>query len=142
MSKVYFSLQEANEMIKRITKDVERLVQLRDEVSVLDNTKIEFDEDSVENVLLEVELNKSFHEKSFELYSILGLLIRRGCIIKDLDELEIDFYSRLGDREILFCWMPGEKTISFWHEPGQNKNKRRSIKLIENSYIENLKRLR
>ena len=40
---IYFSLQEANELIQRIKPGVERIIQLRDEIELLDNTQIEFD---------------------------------------------------------------------------------------------------
>ncbi len=138
MSKVYFSLHEANEMVPKIKGKINRIMQLRDELELLDNTKIEFDEEKLENYLLEVELNKNFHEKSLELYSLLGELIKQGCVVRKLDNLEVDFYSSLDNRDIVFCWQPGEGRINYWHLPHEGSNVRRPIKEIEKKYLEKL----
>jgi len=142
MSKVYFSLKEVNEFIKKIKPDVERLGELNEQLSMLDNTKIEFDEENIETFLLEVELNKHFHEKNVEMYSLLGFLIRKGCVIRDLDKMEIDFYSKYGEKEILFCWKPTEDNISFWHYPNEDISKRKPIAQIEDAYFEQLKKMK
>lgn len=142
MPKVYFSLKEANELVKKIRKEAERLAELNEQLHLLDDTKIEFDEENIENFLLEVELNKSFHEKNIELYVLLGNLIRQGCIVRDIDKMEIDFYSRLNDKEILFCWHPSESAIKHWHYSGEDLQKRRPIKLIEEQYFEQLKKMK
>jgi len=142
MSKVYFSLREANEFVKKILPEVEKLQELNEQLSLLDNTKIEFDEENIENFLLEVELNKNFHEKNLEMYTLLGFLIRKGCVVRDLEKMEIDFYSKMENREILFCWRPNEEKIMFWHFPGEDLNKRKPIKQIEDAYFEKLNKLK
>ncbi|MDD4250769.1 MAG: DUF2203 family protein [Candidatus ainarchaeum sp.] len=142
MSKIYFSLGEANEMIRKISPRLERIIILKDELDLLDNTKLEFDEEKVENYLLEIELNKSFHEKNLELYKIIENLIREGCVVRNIDEMEIDFYSKLEDKDITFCWNPGHEKILYWHFPQEEKKMRRPIKQIESNYFETLKRHR
>jgi hypothetical protein len=142
MGKIYFSLHEANELVQKIRPSVERVIQLRDELDLLDNTKIEFDEEKTENLLLEVELNKNFHEKNVELYSLLGELIQKGCIVHDLTEMEIDFYSKLEDRDIAFCWHPNDEKVLYWHFPREKSSSRRPISEIEKNYFEKLNKLR
>ena len=142
MPMIYFSLQEANELVSKIKPNVERIIQLRDEIELLDNTQIEFDNKSIENMLLEIELNKSFHEKNLEMYSLIGDLIRKGCIIKDLATMEIDLYSRLNKKEIAFCWRAEDEKILFWHNLTQDCEKRQPIKIVERDYLEELKKLR
>ncbi len=142
MPKIYFSLSEANEMIQKIKPLLNNVTTLREELNLLDNTKIEFEDEKVENYLLEVELNKSFHEKNLKLYQIIEELIKLGCIVKNIDEMEIDFYSRLQNREITFCWSPGEEKIFYWHYPHEEKKMRRPIREIESTYFETLKKLR
>lgn len=142
MPMIYFSLQEANELVQKIKPTVERIVQLRDEIDLLDNTKIEIDSKSIENMVLEIELNKSFHEKNLEMYSLIGGLIRHGCIIRELTTMEIDFYSRFNKREIAFCWRPEDDKILHWHFLNEDCEKRQPIKIIERNYLEKLKELR
>ena len=142
MGTIYFSVREANREIKRIRKDVARIQQLCEELDLIDNTKIEFDEESVNNLMLEVELNKSFHEKNLELYSLIGDLIKQGCIIRELTTMEIDFYSRFNNKEIAFCWRPKDEKILFWHKLHENCENRQPIKIVERNYLEELKKLR
>ncbi|MFA5763820.1 MAG: DUF2203 family protein [archaeon] len=142
MSKIYFSLGEANEMVQQIKHQIEKLACLRDELELLDNTKIEFDVESIENYLLEVELNRNFHEKSLEVYTILGNLIKDGAIVRNLDDLEVDFYSKLNNKDIVFCWQLGQDKINFWHYPSEDKKLKRQIKEIEKQYMDKLKEFR
>lgn len=142
MPRMYFSLKQANEMVNRIRNEVERIIQLNEELKMLDETKIEFDDENMESYLLEVELNKNFHEKNVQLYSLIGTLIRQGCMVRDLDKMEIDLYSKLEDKEIILCWQPGEETIKHWHYPNENMDKRKPAKLIEEAYFEKLKKMK
>ena len=142
MHKIYFSVKQASELVKKIKPDVERIIQLNEELSFLDNTKIEFDDENIENFLLEVELNKSFHEKNVQLYALLGQLIRQGCIVRDLEKMEIDFYSKFHDKEIILCWKPTEDSIKHWHAIGDTIEERKPIKLIEEAYFEQLKKMK
>jgi hypothetical protein len=142
MGITYFSLQGANEKIQKIKPVVERMRQLVEELNFLDNTKIELENESTESLMLEVALNKSFHEKNLELYSLIEKVIREGCIVRDLQSMEIDFYSKLGERNILLCWKRGEEKVQCWHETFEDCSKRKSAVLIEKNYFEQLKRLR
>ncbi len=142
MPMIYFSLQEANELVQKIKSSVDRIIQLRDEIELLDNTKIEFDAKSIENMILEIELNKNFHEKNLELYSLTGELIKKGCIIRELGTMEIDFYSRFNRKDIVFCWRPEDEKILYWHYLYEDCKKRQPIKIVERNYLEKLKELR
>jgi len=129
-------------LVQKIKDRVDRVVSLRDEINLLDNTQISFDEGSVENFLLEIELNKNFHTKNLEMYNLIGELIREGCIIKSLEPMEIDFYSKLNMRDIAFCWQPKEENIKYWHYLNESCEKRKPIKIIERDYVNLLKKLR
>jgi len=68
-------------------------------------------------------------------------LIRQGCVLRDLDKMEIDFYSRHAGKEILLCWRPTEEQVLFWHYLGEDSSNRKSIKQLREETIENLKKL-
>ena len=38
-----------------------------------------------------------------------------GCIVKDLDEGLVDFYTVRDGQLIFLCWRQGEDRIAFWH---------------------------
>lgn len=140
--KVFFSLREANNTIPKIKPLIEVLIQLTEELEVLDNTKIEFDNENIENYMLEVELNKNFHEKNLQLYNILADLIKQGCIVRNLDDMEVTFYSKLGNKDINLCWKYPHEKISYWRYPNENINTKRDIKEIEKQYFEKLNELK
>jgi hypothetical protein len=118
MGVAYFSLQGANEKVQKIRRVTERMCQLVEELDFLDNTKIELETDSTESLMAE------------------------GCIVRDLQSMEIDFYSRLGERSILLCWKRGEEKIQSWHETFENQTKRKPAIMLEKNYFEQLKKLR
>lgn len=142
MSKVYFSLQEAESVINKIKRKIDRVARLREEILVLDNTKIFFDSANMENLLLEVQLSKNFHEKNLEMFSLITEIVQEGCIIRNIDDFEIDFYYKLKDKDIFLCWKNGEERISFWHELTETAKQRKPIKQIQQNYYEQLKQLR
>ena len=141
MTRVYFSVQEANDLIKKIKPQVDKLFELNEQLHLLDNTKIESDDDSTKSFLLEVELNKNFYEKNVELYTLLGDLIEQGCIVRDLDKMEINFYSKHDKKEILLCWKPSEEQILYWHYLGEDPEKKKSVKQLREEKIDALKKL-
>ena len=38
-----------------------------------------------------------------------------GCLVKDLEQGLLDFYSLAGDRLIFLCWRFGEREVTHWH---------------------------
>jgi len=40
---------------------------------------------------------------------------RYGCVVKDLGQGLVDFYSLNGDRLIFLCWKLGEPEVAHWH---------------------------
>lgn len=142
MHKIYFSVHEAESLIAKIRNKVDRITQLREAIVVLDNTKIFFDSHNMENLLLEVQLSKNFHEKNVEMFSLIAELVNEGCIVRTIDDFEIDFYSKFKDKDILLCWKKGELTITHWHEIHENAKHRKPIKEIQQNYYEQLKQLK
>jgi hypothetical protein len=140
--RVYFSLREANDMVQKIREKIERISQLMEELDLLDNTKIEFENEDVKKLMLEVELNKNFHSKNLEMYNILGELIEEGCIIRNLEEIDVCFYSKLNEKDINFCWKPEHNKIQYWRYVNENFKTKRNIKEIEKQYYEKLNTLK
>jgi hypothetical protein len=96
----------------------------------------------MDNLLLEVQLSKNFHEKNVELFTLISEIIQEGCIVRNIDDVEIDFYYKQKDKEIFLCWKKGEFSINHWHEINENQKQRKSIKQIQQNYYEQLKQLK
>jgi hypothetical protein len=39
-----------------------------------------------------------------------------GCVFKGFEEGLVDFYGRMHDRDVFWCWKLGEPSIEYWHE--------------------------
>ena len=47
--------------------------------------------------------------------SVLQQLEGIGCVIKDLQQGLVDFYTMRNEELVFLCWRQGEKQIQFWH---------------------------
>lgn len=55
----------------------------------------------------------------------------RGCLMKDLKQGLVDFYSLRGDRLVFLCWRAGEEDVSYWHPLDGGFASRRPIEAHE-----------
>ena len=56
-----------------------------------------------------------------------------GCILTDIENGSVDWFSLNGDEEILLSWQVGEQRVSFWHEPEVELSGRRPISELSQS---------
>jgi hypothetical protein len=38
-----------------------------------------------------------------------------GCLVKDLEQGLVDFYSLMDDEPVFLCWQFGEPAVTHWH---------------------------
>ncbi len=50
-----------------------------------------------------------------EIAEAVSAIQAKGCVIKDLDQGLVDFYSLKGDRIVFLCWQRGERKVGHWH---------------------------
>jgi hypothetical protein len=50
-----------------------------------------------------------------ELAEAVSAVHAKGCVVKDLEQGLVDFYSLKGDRIVFLCWQRGERRVSHWH---------------------------
>jgi hypothetical protein len=119
VARKYFTLAEANRtlpLVKRIVADLVTLhPEWRDLVAkyelVAAQARPEWGE-STEQVSLRARID----EVAGRINDYLGELERIGCVFKGFEQGLVDFYGRLDDKEIFWCWMQGEEKIEHWHE--------------------------
>ncbi len=142
MSRIYFTLEEANGILPTIKPKMERLMKLNEDINAISQMNLEPLEESVENELLMINANKEFHRLSLEFFALMEELVKMGCIVKDLEEGILDFYSKKDDRDIYLCWKAGEKEIAAWHDLDRDYDERKPVSILQKGYEERLKRLR
>lgn len=114
--KKYFTLEEAEALIPKVRGATKRLLKLKKAIALINSLEIDFEDYNYQHNLLSLGLNKKYHRLSYQFYKELEELEKTGCIVKDLDEGLVDFYSRHKCRDIFLCWRLGEQSIKYWHE--------------------------
>ena len=118
-SKKYFTLAEANRtlpLVKRIVADLVTLhPQWRELVARYEVVAAEARPDWGESTE-QLTLRKRIDDVARQIDGFLRELEQIGCLFKGFEEGLVDFYGKLDDREIFWCWKQGEERIEHWHE--------------------------
>lgn len=133
MSKSYFTLDEANQMLPFVTEQIEILRTLKDN---LQREVTEYEKQGLDIQNMSTKHNPSeFEKKAYvhlerladEIHDIIFELTSRGIILKDIEKGLVDFYCQLGGEEVFLCWKYGEKEIEFYHGLQEGYDSRQSV---------------
>ena len=121
----YFTLQQANEVLKIIRPLMDEVQVIRQKI--LDNQPeawpaIEKSAGNGGNKALSA-LVQDFERLDALIHQILDT----GVQIKDVNTGLLDFSSMRDGREVYLCWKYGENEIAFWHEVDAGFAGRQSI---------------
>ena len=115
----YFTLAEANRtlpLVKRIVADLVSLhPQWRELVARYEVVAAEARPDWGESTE-QLALRSRIADLARQIDGFLRELQQIGCLFKGFDEGLVDFYGKLDDRDIFWCWKQGEDRIEHWHE--------------------------
>ena len=112
----FFTFEEARAVLPEVKALVEKLVKTKKALDTFKNVEIEFDDPSVAEEINLTKINKDFHRWSYQFFDCLDSLEEMGCVVKDVDNGLIDFYSIVDGKEVFFCWKAGESDIAHWHD--------------------------
>ncbi len=112
----HFKLEEAQRALPRINRTVRKLMKLNKTINLMNSIEIDTNDLSFEQFQNITKMNREYHRLSYEFYKTLEDLESIGCILKDVEQGLVDFYSSFEGRDIFFCWKMGEKDIRYWHE--------------------------
>ena len=62
------------------------------------------------------EMRGSLQADKQRMKELLNELKRLGVVVHSITDGAIDFPARLANRDVRLCWIPSDKTVSFWHE--------------------------
>ena len=130
MTKIYYTMEEANKILPEIKNKLMNLIELKEAISVFGTINISFD-DLEEDYLNNIRRGKKFHKLHYNFFKMLEELEGSGVFIKDLNQGLIDFYSKFEGRDILLCWKFGEDKIDYWHEIADGFNGRQSVDILK-----------
>ena len=125
-----FTLDGARRLLPQVRMLVERLMKAKQALDVVRSLEIESEGD-VSDELNVTEMNKEFHRLSYQFFHYLGELEKIGCVVKDVDQGLVDFYSIVDGKELFFCWKFGENELSHWHDVESGFGGRMQISLLD-----------
>lgn len=130
--KRYFTLEQAQDSLKSIKNIIKDLIDIKNSLDLFNSINVEYTEDYNGNFdeLNFTKINKDFHKVSFDFFAKIEEIEKTGCLLKDINEGLVDFYSLFEGREILLCWKYGEEKIEYWHEIDNGFMGRKPINIL------------
>lgn len=134
----YFSLEEANRALVRVTPLLTRLkglhtaaVPLKTRVDALWR-RLEGGERVLEDI---ATLQRQLDAQAKEIAQILHNLERIGCLLRDAQIGLVDFPARASDTEFYLCWHLGEDAVGAWHGMHEGFSSRKPLSTMPGRVI-------
>jgi len=122
-----FTIEEANRALQLVAPIASDIVKKMREAQILhDEVKnVKMQSAKGETQMLEKlgRAEKLLNEVEYHMKELQSI----GVLLKDLSRGFVDFPAMAADKIIYLCWMPGEKTIGFWHETDRGFEHRKSV---------------
>ncbi|HEY3131954.1 MAG TPA: DUF2203 domain-containing protein [Acidobacteriota bacterium] len=112
--KRYFTLNEANQVLKEVRGWVAHLTDVKKSLDAKGAEIEQLKEKGVDNAGSPV--GTLYVEELIDLQNTLNRIQEQGILVKDLNRGLIDFPHLKDGREVYLCWEMGEESIEFWHE--------------------------
>ena len=141
MPKIYFTLDQANALLKEVEPKARNLQKLYFDAYSMNDVQVAFNPESIESQLFVLDLNKKRHKLLYEFFELMEEFTKKGIIVKDLGKGLFDFYSKRDKQDILLCWQIGEKEIAFFHDERHGFGGRQPVTILKKEYEERLKKL-
>ena len=111
-----FTIEEANRLIPDLSRLFSKINEIRIKIGLIKESmnyawqaKPEFPES-------QQKLAEKIQTLSQEVKKYVAEMQTVGCIVKDLDNYLVDFYSTVDGKPAFLCWKYGEERISYWHD--------------------------
>ena len=126
----YYTIEQAEQQIPLVKRNVKRLIQLKKGLEILESIEVSCKSCGTDHFQNSTLFNKKYHKVSYEFFKNLEKLENMGCIVKDLNLGLIDFLAYHNGREVLLCWKIGEDSINHWHETDSGFSGRKPIWML------------
>lgn len=142
MAHHYFTLAEAQRTLPKVKLHLEKLIALQDEVVALSGVRVHAEQMDLTAHVLAININKRFHELSFKYYAELEAVTKLGVHVKDVSQGIVDFYSKLGEKDIMLCWQIDEPEIQHYHTEEDGFEGRKPIQELHQLLAKEVESLR
>jgi hypothetical protein len=117
----FFSVEEANDLVGALQLEFGRVAQVRSELQPLIESM--GGAEVAVAILQDGSAAPPGHEADAirlqrlagEITAAVERINELGCLVKDLEQGLVDFYSLRDDEPVFLCWQFGEPAVSHWH---------------------------
>jgi hypothetical protein len=117
----YFTVEEANDLVGALQLEFGRVAQLRSELQPLIESMggaevavAILQDGGAAPAGREADALRLQHLAG-EVTAAVERINELGCLVKDLEQGLVDFYSLMDDEPVFLCWQFGEPAVTHWH---------------------------
>ncbi len=118
----FFTVGEAEQLIslldatlERIKRNKQQLLWLQGELDILELiVECGASEKNADAIELGVKKRKVL-KLAREIEKDISAIQETGCVLQDVDEGVVDFFSIQDGTVVFLCWKKGEDSIKYWH---------------------------
>jgi hypothetical protein len=117
----FFSVEEANDLIGALQLEFGRVAQVRSELQPLIESMggaevaVAILQDGAAAPAGRAADAERLQRLAGEVSAAVERINEMGCLVKDLEQGLVDFYSLRDDEPVFLCWQFGEPAVSHWH---------------------------
>jgi hypothetical protein len=117
----FFSVEEANEVVGTLEIEFGRIARVREELGPVVSAVGGADAAVAilhENADLTADQQAEAERLRLLAAELTGAIERvnaLGCLVKDVEQGLVDFYSMLDGEPVFLCWQFGEPGVTHWH---------------------------
>lgn len=123
----YFTVEEANQLLPVITRELEALQQLQQSFNEFydELEKLRDSENPPNEDFFTLESKLDFMEIEAQAY--IHNIHSFGAEIKDIHSGLVDFPAKIDNEEVMLCWRQGEPAITHYHGAEEGYINRKSL---------------
>ena len=117
----FFTVEEANDLVGDLQLEFGRVAQVRSELQPLIESM-----GGAEVAVAILQDGRAappgreadalrLQQLAGEITACVERINELGCLVKDLEQGLVDFYSTLDDEPVFLCWQFGEPAVTHWH---------------------------
>jgi hypothetical protein len=129
----HFTVEEANDLVGVLQLELGRVAQLRSELQPLvasiggAEVAVAVIQDRAAAPAGREADAQRLQRVAAEVTAAVERINGMGCLVKDLDQGLVDFYSTVDGETAFLCWQLGEPAVTHWHPVDEGFAGRRPI---------------
>jgi len=129
----FFSVEEANDLVGALQLEFGRVAQVRSELQPLIESMggaevaVGILQDGAAAPRGREADAGRLQRLAGEVTAAVERINALGCLVKDLEQGLVDFYSMMDDEPVFLCWQFGEPAVTHWHPLDEGYGARQPI---------------